>query len=137
MIQRHHPGLSHQHMVALLIQYSPGWQLTALRRANGARMQDHGVLLVDGQPILYPVTECVKQHFGIIDKGIDGGAVRPTALLLKHIRQIEVIERYHRFYAMAQQFINQLAIKIQPCGVDLTGPLRQHSRPGNRETIGL
>ncbi|MOA14683.1 hypothetical protein D3C78_1348020 [compost metagenome] len=38
---------------------------------------------------------------------------------------------------MAQQFINQLAVEVQPGSVDLASAIGQHPRPGNGKAIGL
>lgn len=62
-------------MMTLLIQRPFVRQRTAFGRADSAGVQDHGVLFIDGEPILHPIAEGVEQHAGISDKSLDGGAI--------------------------------------------------------------
>lgn len=55
-------------MMTLLIQRPFVRQRTAFGRADSAGVQDHGVLFIDGEPILHPIAEGVEQHAGVSDK---------------------------------------------------------------------
>lgn len=54
-----------------------------------------------------------KDHFGVILKPIDTQRVGPTPQVLEYLRQIEVVQSYHRLYVVFEKLIDQFVVILQ------------------------
>ena len=116
----------------------------ARRIANGRRMQAVNVAVADkddglvkGSPQLHPRTKAGVAQAGVLGEGFGGAACFPAALILQGLRQVPVIEGNHRLNIMRQQFIDQIAIKLHACFINLAAPGGQQARPGDGKAIAL
>ena len=68
----HRLGLGQQHVVVLLIQILDRIVTRDALGADGVTVQDHHVLLVDGQPVFDAITIQLEQGFAVEGKRIGG-----------------------------------------------------------------
>ena len=108
----------------------------SLADAQPVAVADLHVLLVDGQPVFYPVAEILKADTAVVIKSIDDGTVLPAAQLFVHPHgHVVVIERDDGRDMMCHQFINQGIVKGDALGVHLAVRLRNDAGPGQRKTV--
>ena len=102
MAQRHGLGLCHQHVVVLLIGLFQHIG-TAFRDCQGADHRSHQgqhVLLIDGEPIFYAVTEILEHNFGKVQKPVNRLPVGPGTPLVQSGGHVKVEHGYQRLNAI-------------------------------------
>ena len=129
--------LGQHHMMVLLIQFLCRGQLPAFWKADGAGMQDHGILFVDRQPVFYGIPKVLKQNISVFNKSIDCLPVQPPALFFEAVREIEMVHGHDRLDIVFQALCNHIPVKIKPFFVYFPGPFREDSCPCDRETVGF
>ena len=137
MAQLHDPCLCEHHVMVHLVQLAAAGQHTALGQTDGTRMQNHGVLLVDGQPILDLIAVFLKQYPTVRLKRIDGRTVEPAALLFQAPRQVKVIHGHDGLDIVFAAGTNDCAVVLDTRSVDFSGTVRQNARPSNRKAVCL
>ncbi len=93
--------------------------------------------LVDRDPAVDAVAEAAGDGADVLLERVDGPPRRPAAFVLEHLREIPVVERRERPDARGQQRVDEPVVEVEPALVDGAAPLRQHARPGDRETEGV
>ena len=63
--------------------------------------------LVVGDPVLDAIPQMTRYGIGVVQKGIDRGALRPASLILQSLRQVPVVERGPGLQTALQQTIDQ------------------------------
>ena len=93
--------------------------------------------LIQGHPMFHPVGQLIDHHFDIIRKPIGRIPIQPPALVIERQRIIPGKQRHVGLNSDGEQIINELVIECQPLGIDLAGPSGNHSRPSDREPVGV
>lgn len=133
----HDPGLGQHQMVIHLVEGLAVGQHPALGQPDGAGMQDHGVLLVDGEPVLHLAAKLGEQHPGIVFKSVDGGAVGPAALFFQAPGQIKVVHRDHRLDAVGPAGPDDGPVMVHTGLVHRPGTVGQNAGPGDGKAVGF
>ena len=68
MQQLHGLSLGQKHVVILEIQCFLIRKALSFRNPDGTRMENHGVLLIDGKPVFYLGTKVGIQYLRVFDK---------------------------------------------------------------------
>ncbi len=68
---------------------------------NDGSIEDHHVLLIDGQPVFDTCAIFLKENRGEFDKGIHRFRIRPTTNFVQFVGEIEVIHRNDGFDAVS------------------------------------
>ena len=108
--------------IELLVRREVACNVAVLR--NGPR-------LVEGCPLLYPVTEILEADFRIIHKVINQVTVQPMAVVEERQRRIEVMQGYERLNPLLDALVNQVVVVVNACLIDGTLALRQDAGPGD------
>ena len=125
-------------MVLKLIQLSQGF--LAFHIAGNAERFRHmeDVLLVKGQPVLYPVAEAVDHLFAIADKSLHHAAIVEAVVLLRQRqRHVEVVEADHRLDAAGDEIVNKAVVKGDALVVERAVALRADAAPGDLEAVAV
>lgn len=125
-------------MVLKLIQLAQG--LLTFHVTGNAKSFRHmeNVLLVEGQPVLHPVTEAVDHLFAVADKGVHHAAIVEAVVLLRQRqRHIEVVETDHRLDTAGEQIVNKAVVKRDTFVVELAVTLRADAAPGDLEAVAV
>ena len=93
--------------------------------------------LVEGRPAPDPSGEVLRHRFCVISEPVCRGAVDPTTLILERAGEIPVIERGHRSDPASKQTVDQSVVERETGLRECTSPLRHHTRPADRESIGI
>ena len=96
--------------------------------------------LVDGVPVLDPITKTIKAQSGIVDKiRYDIVAEKPSIFVLQDLWSIKVENRRHRLNPGRYQPLNELVIVLDAFFVDrrVSAPLGPDAWPSDREAVGL
>ena len=110
----------------------------SLLKADAERHMDHVVLLIDGEPVFYPVSVCPEQEGGVVDIVVDAAPVQPSAVLVdQSLRIFEVIDRYDRNDISRDQLVYQFVVEVDAFLVDLAVPFREYAGPGDGEAVGF
>lgn len=128
----------HHRMVLKLIQLAQG--LLTFHVTGNAKSFRHmeNVLLVEGQPVLHPVTEAVDHLFAVADKGVHHAAIVEAVVLLRQRqRHIEVVETDHRLDTAGEQIVNKAVVKRDTFVVELAVTLRADAAPGDLEAVAV
>mmetsp|Transcript_5758 Transcript_5758/g.22365 ORF Transcript_5758/g.22365 Transcript_5758/m.22365 type:complete len:444 (+) Transcript_5758:3338-4669(+) len=134
--QRHRLAVRQQHMVAGLDGVGqPGAArcMHALPVAHDAGAP--GFVVRD--PVLDAVAQATGHQLGVVEEGADGVARDPAALLLQCLGQVPVVEGAPGVQAAFEHAVHQPVVEREPRLVRHPPPLRQHARPGDRETVGV
>src|SRR5262250_2240344 len=73
----------------------------------------------------------------IVGERRHSGAIGPAAALLERLRQIPMVERRKWLDAGFEQPIDQPIVEVQAGAIDAAIAFRQHTRPADREAVGL
>src|SRR5262249_14165886 len=104
-------------------------------RPNLVPKQARAPGLVMGDPLFYPIAELPAHHIAILDKRLRGRAIRPPALILQRLRQIQMIEGDEGLDACLEQRVHEPVIKIEPARVYVSTTSREDAGPGDREAV--
>ncbi len=137
MTEHHCPGLGKEHVVVLLIELLTSHLAAAARGPDGPAVQDHHVLLIDGEPELHLGAVLLKKDPGVAFKGVDGGPLRPTATSVQRRGQVEVVHGHHGLDALGQERVDHPVIMGDARGVDLAVTVRDDPGPGDGEAVGI
>ena len=137
MQQLHGLSLGQKHVVILEIQRFLIRKALSFRNPDGTRMENHGVLLIDGKPVFYLGTKVGIQYLRVFDKCLNGIPTAPAALFLQHIRQIKVVHGNHRLYPVLSARLNHLVIKGNAYLVHRPCAFRQYPGPCHGKTVCL
>ena len=109
------------------------------RRMPPLQMADaHKALrLVQGHPILYLVRQGFHHNFGVRCKPIRDLRVLPSALQIQRIRQIPMVQRYHRLNARGFQLPHKALIELNAFLVDFSRAIGQDAGPADREAVAF
>ncbi len=104
--------------------------------AGQVAVERHHPRFVVGDPAGHPVAKPSGQHCCVLGEGGGGLPVGPPPSILECLGQIPVVERRDRFDSSRQQPVDETLVEGEAGFVDVTGSVRQHPRPGDREPIG-
>ena len=110
----------------------------SLLKADAERHVDHVVLLVDGEPVFYPVSVRPEQERGVVDIVVDAAPVQPSAVLVyQSLRILEVIDGDDRNDIRRDQLVNELIVEIDALLIYLAVSLGEYAGPCYGEAVGL
>ena len=93
--------------------------------------------LIERDPVGDQVPKRLLGSGGVIAEALGRVPVEPAAGILQGLRQIPVIERRVRRYAVLQTGLSKSAIKLHAGRVELPGAGRKDPGPRNRESIRI
>jgi hypothetical protein len=85
--------------------------------------------------VLHAITEAEADSIGQLDERLYRCTVRPTALLLKDLREVPVIESRPRRDAGGQQGVDESIVEVETCFVHDAATVRKDTRPRNAEAV--
>ena len=110
--------------------------VAAFGNAEPATVCNLHILLVDREPVFYPIAEAFKADPRVMLECIDSFTALPAPkLFFDPERHVIVIQGDNRFNPMIDELVNQLVVEGDALFVDLAVGRRDDARPGKREPI--
>jgi hypothetical protein len=94
---------------------------------------DKGAQLIHSDEVFHLVRELSGGISSVVRESFCRVTVLPSALVLKGLRKIPVIEGTEGLNAGFEQCVDHMIIKIQALRIGLARPTRKDSRPRDRE----
>ena len=109
------------------------------RRVNAVHKgkADEYLWLVKCHIILHPVAKTLRNQRGVLRKPAGHVRIQPAAPFVQFVGHIPVVQSQIGGNPVFQHLVNQITVKSNSLLIHRTGSLRQHSGPGNRETVRL
>ena len=90
--------------------------------------------LVVRDPVADAVSEPAGHRLRVFHERLGSRARRPAAGVFERLRGIPVEERRERFDPVREELVDEPVVEVEPGLVDAPSPVREHARPGDRET---